>query len=176
MPRTSGLSGGRYGTAGTRSIDERSAGGLRAINLREVEMQAAQAIDRAVRRHCLLGQFRFTEWAMQEVPEEQGRAALAAVEREGIEVKSIHSRNGIVWAKLRQGAVPWEILSWFAHFEKKGIPAGIVKNRVTGEYAVFRDGVDLNEDEEDGEPEVFSKPDIMLLRRCHGFSLRLVEY
>ena len=138
-------------------------------------MQAAQAIDRAVRRHCLLGQFRFTEWAMQELPEEKVRAALTAVEREGIEVQSIHSRNGIVWAKLRQGAVPWEILSWFAHFERKGIPAAIVKRRNADEYAVLRYGVDHTE--ENGQvPEFMNRTDIYVLRKCNGFKLRLEEY
>jgi hypothetical protein len=146
------------------------------INAREETMQEALVLDRTKRRHCLSGQFRFTEWVASEPPEEKVRAALAVTEQEGFEVVNVHSRNGIVWARLKQSVVPHEILSWFDHFEKKGIPACIVKNRTTGEYAVFREGIDLNEDEEEGEPEVFSKPDIMLLRKCNGFSLRLEEY
>ena len=139
-------------------------------------MQEALAVDRTKRRHCLAGQFRFTEWVATEPVEEKVRAALAVAEQDGLEVVNVHSRNGVVWARLKQSAVPPEILSWFDHFERKEIPAGIVKNRITGEYAIFRDGIDLNDDEEDGEPEGFSKPEIMLLRKCHGFSMNLEEY
>jgi hypothetical protein len=146
------------------------------INVGEEAMQEALALDRTKRRHCLAGQFRFTEWVATEPAEEKVRAALAVTEQDGFEVVNVHSRNGVVWARLKQSVVPHVILLWFEHFEKKGIPTGIVKNRVTGEYAIIREGIDLNDDEDDGEPEVFSKPEIMLLRKCNGFSLRLEEY
>ena len=139
-------------------------------------MQEALAIDGSRRRHCLAGQFRFTEWVNPEDADEKVREALALAERDGIEVVNIHSRNGVVWAKLKHSVVPREILAWFEHFEGKGIPAAIVKKRVTGEYAIFRDGVDFNEDDDDEEVELLKKTEIILLRKCNGFSLRLTEY
>jgi hypothetical protein len=139
-------------------------------------MGGALAIVQEDKRHCLSGQFRFTEWVGPEDADAKVRAALAATEGDGIEVVDIHSRNGVVWAKLKHSAVPKEMLTWFEHFEKKGIPAAIVKNRVTGEYAIFREGVDSNADEDEDGPELLRKAEIMVLRKCNGYSLRLTEY
>ena len=139
-------------------------------------MQGALAIVQEEKRHCLSGQFRFTEWVGPEDADGKVRAALNHAELDGIEVVDVHSRNGVVWAKLKHSAVPVEMLSWFEHFERKGVPAAIVKNRVTGEYAVFRNGDDGNADKDEDGPELLRKTEIMVLRSCNGFSLRLTEY
>ena len=139
-------------------------------------MHGALAIDRVERRHCLSGQFRFTDWVGPDDADGKVREALSNAELNGIEVVDIHSRNGVVWAKLKHSAVPKEMLTWFEHFERKGISAAIVKNRATGEYAIFREGVDGNADEDDDGPELLKKAEIMVLRKCNGYSLRLAEW
>ncbi len=138
-------------------------------------MGGALAIAREEKRHCLSGQFRFTEWVGSEDADGKIRAALALAERDGFEVVDVHGRSGVVWAKLRHSAVPGEMLSWFDYFEGKGIPAAIVKNRVTGKYAVIRNGVDNNADKDEDGPELLRKPEIVVVRKCNGFSLRLTE-
>ena len=139
-------------------------------------MRQAVAINLEVGRHCLSGQFRFTEWVGSENANEKVRKALEPARRDGIEVVDIHSRNNLVWAKLKHSAVPSEMLSWFKHFESKGVPAAIVKNRATGEYAIFREGNDGNADADEQGPELLKKSEIMVLRKCNGYALRLTEW
>lgn len=139
-------------------------------------MRGALAVVQEEKKHCLSGQFRFTEWVGAEDADGKIRAALEPMEKDGLEIVDVHSRNGVVWAKFRHSAVPMEMLTWFEHFERKGIPAAIVKNRVTGEYAIFREGDDSNADEDEDGPELMRKAEIMVLRRCNGYSLRLAEY
>jgi hypothetical protein len=138
-------------------------------------MQVAMAIDRTQKRHCLAGQYRFTEWTTQEAAHEAVREALAALAPKGIEVIDFNARNGVVSAKVKYSLIPPEIISWFTHFERKGIPAAIVKMRNSDEYAVLRYGVDHSA-EDDEEPEILSKTDIYVLRKCHGFKLGTEEY
>jgi hypothetical protein len=98
---------------------------------------------------------------------------LESLAPEGVEVLALHSRNGIISARLKSSEIPPEIMSWFAHFERKGIKAAIVKRRDTEEYAVLRAG----EDHAGGdEPEFLTKGDIYILRKCHGFALNVQEY
>ncbi len=137
-------------------------------------MQNAVAIDRTQKRHCLTGQYRFTEWTTPEAAHEAVKQALAALAPKGIEVIDFNARNGVVSAKVKYSLIPPEILSWFTHFESKGIPAAIAKRRGTDEYAVLRYGVDYTEGDED-EPEILNKTDIYVLRKCHGFKLRIEE-
>lgn len=139
-------------------------------------MQGALAIAREEKRHCLSGQFRFTEWVGPEDAGGKVRNAQAHAKRQGLEVVNVQPKSGVPWAKLGHGTVPGDMLSWFEHFQGKGIPAAIVWNRVTGEYAVFRNGFDNNADEDEGGPELLRRTEIMVLRKCNGFSLRLMEY
>ncbi len=139
-------------------------------------MRQAAAIDTSPKRHCMVGQYRFTEWATPLPAEEAVRQALATLAPQGFEIVDLHSRkNGVVSAQIRYSLIPSEILSWFEHFEKKGIPAVIVKKRNSDEYAVLREGVDHTVDDED-VPEILSKTDIFVLKACHGFKLRFEEY
>ena len=136
-------------------------------------MQQAIAIDREEKRWCLTGQYRFTDWVTPELPEEKVCGALYALAPQGADVLAIHSRNGVVSARVRYSQIPTEILTWFSHFEKKRIKAAIVKRRDSEEYAVLRAG----EDHAGGdEPEFLTKSDIFILRRCHGFTLNVQEY
>ena len=138
-------------------------------------MQNAVAIDRTQKRRCLAGQYRFTEWTTPEAAHESVRQALVALAPKGIEVIDFHARNGVVSAKVKYSLVPTEILSWFEHFERKGIPAAIVKRRDADEYAILRYGVDHTEDVGE-KPEFMNKTDIFILRKCHGFKLKVEEY
>jgi hypothetical protein len=138
-------------------------------------MQKAVAIDRTRRMNCLVGQYRFTEWMVPEAPDETVRRALAALAPEGFDVVEVSTSNGVVTAKVKSSLIPKEILSWFTHFERKGVPAAIVKKRAVNEYAVLREGVDHVEDDEE-VPEAMSRTDIFILKACHGFKLRTEEY
>jgi hypothetical protein len=136
-------------------------------------MQQAIAIDREEKRWCLTGQYRFTEWMTSEPPGGKVRGTLYALAPEETEVLATHSRNGRASARVRCSQIPPEILSWFAHFENKGVKAAIVKRRDSEEYAVLRAG----EDHAGGdEPEFLTKGDIFILRKCHGFTLNVEEY
>jgi len=138
-------------------------------------MQGAATIGMGQKRHHMVGQYRFTEWTTPEAAHEVIREALAALAPRGIEVIDLNARHGVVSAKVKYSLIPPEILSWFAHFERKGIPAAIVKRRNADEYAVLRYGVDHTE--ENGQvPEFMNRTDIYVLRKCNGFKLRLEEY
>jgi hypothetical protein len=138
-------------------------------------MQAALAIDQAQKRRCLFGQYRFTEWIMPEPMTERGMGGLTVVPPLGEQVAGIRARSGSVPAKLtRSRQIPEEILSWFEHFEKKGIKAAIIKKRNSAEYAVIRQGEDHTDSLE--EPEFLAKTDIVVVKKCNDFSISIREY
>lgn len=137
-------------------------------------MQEALAIAQEETRRCLFGQYRFTEWTMPEPPQERDKGALATLSPKGIQVLDINARNGIVSARSKFSQIPREILSWFEHFEKKGIKAAIVKKCDSEKYAIIRDGEDHSAGIE--EPEFITKADVIILKRCHGFTINIQEY
>ncbi len=136
-------------------------------------MREALAIGREEKRRCLFGQYRFTEWTMPE-PRERGKGVLATVSPKGIQVVDGNARNGTVPASSKFHRIPREILSWFEHFEKKGIKAAIVKKCDSEKYAILRHGEEHSAGIE--EPEFITKSDVIILKRCHGFTMNIQEY
>lgn len=137
-------------------------------------MREALAIDREGKKRCLFGQYRFTEWTMPEPPRERGKGVLATVSSTGIQALDGNARNGTVPASPKFNRIPREILSWFEHFEKKGIKAAIVKKCDSEKYAILRHGEEHSTGIE--EPEFITKSDVIILKRCHGFTMNIQEY